>query len=362
MRQFFGAALAAMAIVTGTAVPAAAGETVVCDVSGSLTVDPVAGAGAVTALRLSFEGTPSGCEGGTATALTVAGSVSCATDAGSGAVTVLLADASVSATAVLVASGRDVAVLGLVQTGDAAGQAVSATLTAAADVASRCADGASASLPAGGSVAVHPSPLVLAADTDGFLGTPSRDPWSLKDEQRDTVDAKIERCPIPGDMYRSENSICKYSQAWVGTKCTRVRNSVTGGSRAETVCTQKQMVQFAYRGGTSNLESPMLSGHCANASGVSTDTERWHLYQFRLVRSVTGAQRYEAAASHYAFHVNCDTEGQRFYGTPQPVTMDDDHVAQFRWVHFDCGRWTQCQVGSDRGFESSVTFGIGVPA
>jgi hypothetical protein len=196
----------------------------------------------------------------------------------------------------------------------------------------------------------------------GMVGVPAvppdEDAWGVKDEADGSVDTQIQRCAIPGDMYHSENSDCKYAQGWVGTRCTRTRTVVTGGGEKEKVCEQKQMVQFAYRGGTSNLKSPKTT-QCANSSRVPTDTEKWHLYSFTLVDSVN-VVRYTAPSSHAAFHFNCDTDGQRFYGTPSPVTMDGDHRAEFHWWHWPCGHPSSCY--EQQGFENRLTFGIGVPS
>jgi hypothetical protein len=355
----------AVCAITAAIVSGAAGVSVAfddaCAVTGEVTFDSLTAA--PDQVGLLFDGTSAACSDGSATlgaaTARLTGTFSCLTGNGTGTLAMRWLDGSVSsAPATLASVAAGVAVLGAFESGPYEGDAVSATLAVAAPPPG-CSSARSTSAPGHGTVYIHPGPLVMTGAVGVPAVPPDEDAWGVKDEAQGSVDRHIDRCAVPGDMYHGDDSLCKYAQGWVGTRCTRTRTVVTGGSRTEKVCEQKQMVQFAYRGGTSSSASPKTS-RCAYSMG-HTDTEKWRLDYFRLVEESTNATRYAAPASHSALHYNCDTDGPRFYGTPSPVTMDSDYRAEFRWFLSPCGHPRPCQI-TDEGFLNWLTFGIGVPS
>jgi hypothetical protein len=332
-----------------------------CALAGDLTLGvpsvPFSGDVGVT-----FDGASTSCEG-TATDSTVTvhldGAFGCTDATGGGTATLNWADGtSSSVTAVVATAPAGVAALGTVGTGPYEGDGASLTLTMPAPLA-QCTASRSSTTSVPGVLYVDRSLVPEGADLQPPIV--DTDPWSQQDQAHDEVDGNITRCAIPGDMYVGDWSVCKYSQAWVGTRCTRTRQVTTSGGESERVCTQKQFTQFAYRGGTSNPRSPKISGRCANSTASPTDTEQWRLVMFELREPSDDHAVYAAAASHTVLHSNCDTEGQRFYGNPMPYTMEHDYRAHYEWAHFPCGYFRPCQI-EDRGFLSSLTFGIDVPS
>lgn len=333
-----------------------AGVEVFCGLTGTVSLDPDS-----ASVRIGFTGVTNGCTdvGVDGTIVRLDGRLSCGTSDGTARLTLEPVSGVPSlATTVVSGSTPGIAVLGTLTSGAYEGAGIAAMLAVVAPLDS-CTSSRATSGPSPGIIHVGPN-LLGTGPSLGVEPPMVGDPWSTKDEGDNTIDQNFRRCPVPGDMYSDgDHSACKYDQAWAATRCTRTRQVSTGGTTSEKVCTQKQLTQFAYRGGTANTRTPQKSGRCALGT-PGTDTQEWHLYRFRVARSRDGQPIYDAPSTHYGYHYNCDVEGQRFYGNPNPITMDEDHQAEFTWAHFPCGYLYQCD--GQQGFVSTLTFGIGVPS
>ncbi|HEU0131644.1 MAG TPA: hypothetical protein VFQ85_11715 [Mycobacteriales bacterium] len=187
--------------------------------------------------------------------------------------------------------------------------------------------------------------VTAVAAVAAFLPSPvSADPGLHTSAQLLAVQPS--RCSYPGGMYAGTND-CKYAQAHVATRCTDGHTTATGTS-----CWEKQVLRFSYRGGTADATSPTVTGGCRY--GGDSGMRDWAMSYF-TVRTARGAV-YTAPTAHYGLHTNCDVEAGPYYGTPNPITLREDAVAHYSFVH-RCPASPTCA-----SFSSEIDFAIPVPS